>query len=501
MIGMEMIAMIKRLQDQGMSVRQISRKTGYSRNTIGKYLKGGQPVYQRQKEDPSPMKERIRPMIEQWLEEDRLAPKKQRRTRLKMFNDLVAQYDYAGSYTTVKKVVQEIVGSRKEVFVPRHYEPGEFIEFDFGEFEMEVGGVRQKAYLHAYQLPLSNDRFGYVSFRQTQDEMFESHRRAFEHFGGVSKVVRYDNLKQAVTHVLKGRFRKENTHFTKFRLQLGYEAEFCEPGKGNQKGDVEGCVGFLRRNFLSPVPKLKREEDIEVFNEKLALDCKTLRSRIVSGTTQTVGEWLVLEQTHLQPLPYTDSNNLGRQVIAKANHYSMICVDGVFYSVPTAYAHRVVDVVISARKISVYAKDKLVATHERSFQKGQQIFDPTHYMAVFKKKPYTLLNGKPIQGLPHLFSHFFSRAYQRGTLSQCVDILALLRSHSLKDIMQAIELSMAYETYHAEGVSNILAQFKTAQPMVQKLTMFKRPELSKVKIPSVDLSRYDGLVTQKGPSL
>jgi transposase len=81
MIGMEMIAMIKRLQDQGMSVRQISRKTGYSRNTIGKYLKGGQPVYQRQKEDPSPMKERIRPMIEQWLEEDRLAPKKQRRTR------------------------------------------------------------------------------------------------------------------------------------------------------------------------------------------------------------------------------------------------------------------------------------------------------------------------------------------------------------------------------------------------------------------------------------
>lgn len=76
---------------------------------------------------------------------------------------------------------------------------------------------------------------------------------------------------------------------------------------------------------------------------------KSPGSRPVAGTNQTVGEWLALEQPHLQPMSYTDT--LGRQIIAKVNHYSMICVDQVFYFVPTPYAHRVSDAVVSAKQI------------------------------------------------------------------------------------------------------------------------------------------------------
>ncbi len=87
--------------------------------------------------------------------EDEEAPRKQRRTRKKIFQDLVDQYDYEGSYSTVKKVVREFKPIYKETFVPRYHAPGEYGEFDFGELYIDIGEMRTKVYLHAYQLPYS----------------------------------------------------------------------------------------------------------------------------------------------------------------------------------------------------------------------------------------------------------------------------------------------------------------------------------------------------------
>ena len=109
-----------------MSVREINRKTGYSRNTISKYINGGKGGYNRSLETLSPKKATIRPIIKEWLIEDEEAPRKQRRTRKKIFQDLVDQYDYEGSYSTVKKVVREFKPIYKETFVPRYHAPGEY---------------------------------------------------------------------------------------------------------------------------------------------------------------------------------------------------------------------------------------------------------------------------------------------------------------------------------------------------------------------------------------
>ena len=138
MLVMPVINMIKHLYQQGMSIREISQKTGHSRNTIRKYLNGGRGVNQRGGEPSSPKKDKIRGIIKQWIEEDVQAPRKQRRTRKKMYSDLVSDYDYDGSYSTVKDVVNTIKGCSKEVFVPRHHEPGMMGEFDFGEFYIEL---------------------------------------------------------------------------------------------------------------------------------------------------------------------------------------------------------------------------------------------------------------------------------------------------------------------------------------------------------------------------
>ena len=105
------------------------------------------------------------------------------------------------------------------------------------------------------------------------------------------------------------------------------------------------------------------------------------------------------------------------------------------------------------------------------------------------------MNGKPLQELPEVFGRFFSHAYNKGysTLKQCVDVLGFLQEHSQNEVATAIELAMAYDTYHSDSVKNLLTQLKTDQPKVHKLSQFKRAECADVCVPEVDLHRYNTL--------
>ena len=132
MLGEQMIDKIKQLYEKDhKSIRAISLMLHCSRNTVSKYLNGGYSGYHRNDEPAHPKSDRIKPIIEQWIEEDKLVHPKQRRTRTKIFSDLVSKQQYDGSYSTVKRVVNKIKGLSREVFVPRHHNPGEYCEFDF----------------------------------------------------------------------------------------------------------------------------------------------------------------------------------------------------------------------------------------------------------------------------------------------------------------------------------------------------------------------------------
>ncbi len=493
-----MVDVIKNMYEkQGLSQSEIARRLNRSRTTIRRYINGSASIYRRETDPSSPKKNAIRSIVETWLSEDKQAPRKQKRTRYKIFKDLVRLHDYDGSYSTVKEVVNDIKGLSNETFVPRHHQPGRHGEFDFGELYIDIGLERVRVYLHAYQLPFSNKRFGYISLRATQEEMFASHKKAFLHFEGVPYRMRYDNLKQAVTRVLKGTAREENRHFVRFREQFGYDAEFCDPAKGNQKGDVEGCVGYIRRNFFSPVIKIKTVAELEKLNDRLAKWCKEeAETTSVPDTNYTVAELFKQEQSKLQLIP-SHIDIVGKYITAKANHYSMIPVDLNFYSVPVKYAHRQTDVLVGARTIVVYYKAKEIARHNRSFEKKRQYYDATHYIELFKKKPYTVVNGKPIAQLHPSFGVFFARAYHQECVKNCIDVLKLLKIYTEDQVATAIELAMAYSTYSTGGVTNILNQLQTDEPQIQKLKTFKRPDLIEAKVTPVNLKKYNSLIKGK----
>jgi transposase len=91
----------------------------------------------------------------------------------------------------------------------------------------------------------------------TQQAFLAAHQEAFRYFGGVFHQLRYDNLSSAVKKVLCGRRREETDRFIAFRSHWQFDASFCTPGKGHEKGGVEGEAGFFRRNHLA---EIKRSE-------------------------------------------------------------------------------------------------------------------------------------------------------------------------------------------------------------------------------------------------
>ena len=127
----------------------------------------------------------------------------------------------------------------------------------------------------------SGGAFHAAYFHATQQAFLEAHERAFHYFGGVFRRLRYDNLKSAVKKILRGYQREETDRLIAFRSHWGFQTEFCNPARGNEKGGVEGEVGYFRRNHLVPVPKAK---DLEELNEYLRSCCQQEEQRRITGS-------------------------------------------------------------------------------------------------------------------------------------------------------------------------------------------------------------------------
>jgi hypothetical protein len=130
-----------------------------------------------------------------------------------------------------------------------------------------------------------------VSARATQQAFLEAHELAFAYFGGVFQRLRYDNLTSAVKKILRGYRREETTRFIAFHSHWQYEASFCNPAQGHEKGGVEGEVGRFRRNHLVPVPEFA---DFAALNAYLLTACQQDEGRRIAEHELTVGALLDL---------------------------------------------------------------------------------------------------------------------------------------------------------------------------------------------------------------
>jgi hypothetical protein len=173
---------------------------------------------------------------------------------------------------------------------------------------------------------------------------------AFHHFGGTFHLLRYDNLKSAVQRILRGSQREETARFIAFRSHWGYEAEFCNRARGNEKGGVEGEGGFFRRNHLVPVPVAR---DFEHLNELLREASRRDENRVVGERSLNVGAAMALEREHLLPLA-EEGFDLAAVRFPVVNSSGCVKALTNFYSVPLA-AGTEVEVKIHAAYVETFA--------------------------------------------------------------------------------------------------------------------------------------------------
>jgi transposase len=430
------------------------------------------------------------------LDADRHAPPKQRHTARRLYERLRDEHGYPGCPSIVRDAVRAYKHSQAEVFVPLLHPPGEG-QVDFGRAEVIVAGVRHKAALFVLTLPHSNARFGCLFPRECTEAFHEGHARAFAFFGGVPRRLSYDNSKLAVVKLLGPHERQLTRDFLRLQAYFAFTAHFCRVRQAHEKGHVENGVGYVRRNFLVPIPQAETWEDL---NGPLAAACRREFERTGAGRDRATAELLAADQAAFLPLP-AEPFEARRVEPVVINALSLGRFDSNDYSVPTACAYQSLTAIGTIDRVRFHRRGTVVAEHARCWGKGQVTFEPLHYLALLERKPGALDYARPLAGwsLPDVFATLRRRleaADPQGGTRHYIRVLRLLETYDLVTVTAAVERALALTVSDAEAV-RLLVERAQEQPAAG-FDLTGRPQLLAVHVPPPDLSAYSALTSAKG---
>jgi transposase len=475
------------------SKRSVCREFNIHWDTLQKILEHAEPPGYRQAQPRA--KRKIGPflgVIDEILEGDKKVHRKQRHTARRIFERLRHEHDYPGGLTVVKEVVRAWRQRQREVFMPLAHRPSE-AQVDFGAADVIWEGQVRRVALFVMTLMYSDAVFCCVFPRECTEVFMEGHRLAFEFFGGVPKRISYDNSKIAVAKIIGKRARELTREFLRLKSHFLFEPHFCLVRRPNEKGQVEGLVGYTRRNFLVPLP---HASSFEALNAELENRCLQDLQRRLRGQSATKAELLEEERSALLALPM-QGYEARRIEHANADSLSLVRFDCNSYSVPTAYAHHQVTLVGGIDEIRLVVDNHLVARHPRHWGKEHTQYDPIHYLALLERKPGALDFARPLEGwdLPGCFEVLRRRLEaqldHRGT-REYIKVLRLLENASISQLAGTIRQTLAIGAISYDAVRVIL-QARQEEP-VGLFSLDGRPHLKLVHVPSPNLGAYRALV-------
>ena len=493
---MEVWAQIRRRVKSGeLSMRAACSEYGLNFRTVKKIVQQTEPsTFQLDTPRDKPVLGPFIPIIQQILQEDRLAPAKQRHSGRRIFERLRDEHGYKGGVSVVRDAIRQFKQSQAEVFVPLVHPPGE-AQVDFGHAEVIVANVRHKAALFVMTLPHSNARFGCLFPKECTETFQVGHALAFDFFGGVARRISYDNSKIAVAKIIGPHQRQHASEFLRLQSHFGFESFFCRVRKPQEKGHVENGVGYVRRNHLVPLPQGNSWTSL---NDALAAKCRQDFQR-PTAKGQSTAILLAEDRAAFGSLP-AEPFEAQRVELATINSLSLGRFDGNDYSVPTRYAYKMATVRGSIDRVRFLIEGKVVAEHARCWEKKQVRFEPLHYLSLLEKKPGALDYAKPLAGwsLPEEFATLRQRLEEKdpiGGTKQYVGVLRLLEKYELAAVQAAIQRALKLAVVDASSVRLLLQS--ASEEMAKDADLSSWPKLQQVSVPSVDLKEYEALTTTK----
>jgi hypothetical protein len=382
-------------------------------------------------------------------------------------------------------------GIKKVVELPElrklGYDWGQEGQVDWFEAMAKLDGEPRKLQVFAMRSMASGDAFHRAYTNSTQQALLEAHELAFDYFGGVFRALRYDNMTSVVKKILRGHQRVETERIIAFRSHWGYRSEYCNPAKGNEKGGVEGELGWYRRNCLVPVPEAN---DLATLNEQLLKTCVTNRDRTIHGRSMTVGEASQYERAFL--LPRAAEGFPFEEVLYPlvVDGHGRVKVKTNWYSAPLSPGLRVT-AVVGPSEIEIRHDNKCAARHGRCYGRGHQILNLEHYLDVLERKPGALAGSTPLQQWrqagrwPECLDRIWSRLEQRhGKSGGTREMITLVRVGSVKGwalLIAAVEEALSLGVSDAAAVLHILhmpdpeQRRRYAIALAEELAQFERP--------------------------
>ena len=485
------------------SIRQISRDLNLSRNTVRKVLRSDETRFEYHRDTVH--RPQLGPFVatlSAWLEAEQTLPAKQRRTAQRLYEGLQGE-GYRGAYDSVRRFVKnwrrEHQATPTNAYIPLNFEPGDAFQFDWSHETVQLDSVTTA--IKVAHIRLSHSRLFLVIayLRESQEMVFDAHNRAFAFFGGVCRRGLYDNMKTAVTRILRGKERDFNRRFEQMSSHYLFEPVACTPAAGWEKGQVENQVRTVRRRLFTPQRKAR---NLQEPNEALMAECLAWAKSRPHPQFKDRTVWAVFEAERPALLHIQRPFDAYAEREVRVSSTGLVSFDRNRYSVACTAVGRTVQLRSYAEKIAVMDKGQCIGEHRRCFQRDQMIFDPWHYLPVLERKPGALRNGAP-------FQHWdLPRALQRTLHAlkrfpdwdrQFVDILSCVPVYGLASVATACDQALLSGSASRDVVLNVLS--RGAQE--QEPECVETPAHLILREPPVaDCARYDNFreeVTHAAP--
>lgn len=383
----ETVRLIRELHRRGWKLKRITREVGVARNTVKRYVYGGEAVERQEHAACRRLDEQQRAEAMRLLD----GPAEGNAV---VVARLLRERGVAASVRTVQRAVAEHRGAKRAAeaaTVRFETAPGEQMQIDFGEKRVSVAGVFVKVLFFVAVLSYSRRIFVRAFLAQRQDDWREGLMGAFRQFGGLPERLLMDNAGALVI----GRdtaTRKATLHpgFAAFCRDVGVEVSVCQPYRARTKGKTERGVGYVKHNGIAGLEFTSGA----ALDAHLAAWCIEADERIHGTTHERPRERFERDEKQaLRPLPSTALPVRERRLKRRVATDCLVDVDTVRYSVPHRLVRRDVEVLVEEEVVRIYFGRDEVALHLRSREPYARIVDPSHLDGLYRPSSAAIVDG------------------------------------------------------------------------------------------------------------